>query len=118
MAPRTERLAIGRHRLNAEIAETPWALALGLMFRRRLAPGRGMLLRFGRDADHALHTWFVRFPLDLIFLDRRRRVAAIRTVPPWSGPIRCGRRIREVLEVPAGWCRRRGIRVGARLRPA
>jgi uncharacterized membrane protein (UPF0127 family) len=59
----------------------------------------------------SIHTFFMRFPIDVVFLDRAlvvRKVAA--HVKPWR--LVFARRAREVLELPAGEAARRGIAVG------
>ncbi|HWI64000.1 MAG TPA: DUF192 domain-containing protein [Symbiobacteriaceae bacterium] len=71
---------------------------LGLMFRSTLPQGEGLLIRPCRQ----VHTHFMRFPIDVIFLDDDNRV--VRVIPamaPWkfspsvSGAV-------SVLELPAG----------------
>ena len=92
------------------VAETPVRRMRGLLGRRGLGPGEGLLLR----PAPAVHTWFMRFAIDVVFLDRDMRVLKIaEKVGPWrmSG---C-RGAASVLELPAGGCAQRGIRVGDRL---
>lgn len=98
--------------IEVEVADTPGSLALGLMFRRRLARGKGMLLKFARAADHRIHMWFVGFPLDVIFIREDGKIARIVRAAPWRMPFRAGVPVRYVLEVNGGFCRRKGIRVG------
>lgn len=109
-------LRIGRARLAVEVADSILARAVGLMFRRDLGRESGVLLCFPRSADHALHMWWVRFPLDILFLDDRGRVVKIVRAAPGQGPFAPGVPVRYALEVRAGWCRRHGIRAGAAAR--
>jgi uncharacterized protein len=82
----------------------------GLMGRRRLNPGQGMVLR----PAFAIHTHFMRFPIDVVFLDSDQVVIAIeRTLRPWR-TASC-RGAREVVELAAGECDRRGLEVGDRV---
>lgn len=71
----------------------------GLMGRRRPGPGYGMLFPRCR----CIHTCFMRFPLDLVFLDADNRVRRIaRGVKPWRTV--CGPAgVSSVLEVETGW---------------
>jgi uncharacterized membrane protein (UPF0127 family) len=82
----------------------------GLLGRPELAGGEGLLLR----PSGSIHTWFMRFAIDAVFLDRHFRVvhtaAAIR---PWR--MARARRARAVLELAAGEAARRGIAVGDQL---
>lgn len=71
---------------------------MGLMFRPRLEPGEGLWLEPCRQ----VHTHFMRFPLDLVFMDPEGRVLRVlRAFPPWRvSPLVAG--ARAVLEIPAG----------------
>ncbi|OTA40127.1 MAG: hypothetical protein A6D92_23460 [Symbiobacterium thermophilum] len=71
---------------------------LGLMFRPGLEPGEGLWL----EPCCQVHTHFMRFPLDLLFLDAEGRVLrALASFPPWRiSPAVPG--ARAVLELPAG----------------
>jgi uncharacterized protein len=82
----------------------------GLLGRSELPAGEGMLLR----RVSAIHTLFMRFVIDAVFLDREYVVVAIDSeVPPWR--FASQRRARAVLELAAGEGARRGVRVGERL---
>ena|SRR5262245_43805781 len=82
----------------------------GLMGRRRLNPGQGMVLR----PAFAIHTHFMHFPIDVVFLDSDQVVIAIeRNLRPWR-TASC-RGAREVVELAAGECDRRGLEVGDRV---
>lgn len=70
----------------------------GLMFRRNLPRGAGLLL----EPEWSIHTFFMRFPIDVLFLNRSHIVlAAHQSVPPNRlGPVHRG--AHAVLELPAG----------------
>jgi hypothetical protein len=62
----------------------------------------------------AIHTAFLRVPIDAVFLDRNLRVLDIvERLRPWR--FASTRRARAVLELSAGECARRGVEVGDRL---
>jgi len=72
---------------------------IGLMFRRSLPDGHGMLI----DACNGIHMLFMRFPIDALFLDRFDRVKRVyRRVPPWYGVVWLVWGARKVVELPAG----------------
>ncbi|MEX2080794.1 MAG: DUF192 domain-containing protein [Dehalococcoidia bacterium] len=72
---------------------------LGLMFRRELAPGAGLLIR----PCGSIHMLFMRFPLDAVFFDKEERVTKVaRNVRPWRGLAFGGRGSKAVLELAAG----------------
>lgn len=95
---------------NVREATSMWARFWGLMGRASLADDGGLLLR----PCSSVHTFFMRFPIDAVFLDSDLRVLAVR---PDLGPWRTAghRGARAVLELPAGESNRRGIRAGDRL---
>jgi len=51
---------------------------VGLLNRKALAPGEGLLL----DRCYGIHTWFMRFPIDVLFLDKELRVMRAVTALP------------------------------------
>jgi uncharacterized protein len=92
------------------VADTPIARLRGLIGHDRLQPGQGLLIR----PAAAIHTCLMRFAIDVLFLDADLRV--VRIVPglkPWRAA--CARRARAVLELAAGECERRNLRVSDQL---
>jgi uncharacterized membrane protein (UPF0127 family) len=82
----------------------------GLMLRKCLADGEGLLL----SPAGSIHTFFMRFPIDVVFADRDLTVVDV--VPglrPWRMAAR--RRTRVVFELPAGEAERRGVGPGTQL---
>ncbi len=111
---RIRTLRVGRTRMRVEVADTILTRAVGLMFRRRLAPDAGVLLCFPRAGRHALHMWWVRFPLDVVWLDDDGRVVKIERAAPGRVPFTPGRPVRYALELNAGAARRLRIAPGQR----
>jgi uncharacterized membrane protein (UPF0127 family) len=93
------------------VADTVISRLKGLLGKKELRSGDGLLLR----PANMVHTWFMRFAIDVVFVDADMRVVGItHDAGPWR---LTGRRAaRSVIELPAGECRRRGIRQGAKLR--
>ena len=80
----------------------------GLLGRRGLQPGEGLLL----PRTSSVHTFFMAFRIDVVFLDRRLRVRSLaRDVAPFRVVARLGRG--SVLELAAGEARRVGIEPGS-----
>ncbi|WP_458076609.1 DUF192 domain-containing protein [Streptomyces sp. EMB26] len=93
-------------RVPLEIAASYRARTRGLLGRESL---EGALLL---SPANSIHTFRMRMPIDVAYLDRRLRVLAVRTMPPG----RLGRprvRARHVLEAEAGAMEGWGLRVGA-----
>lgn len=63
-----------------EIAKTPWARAKGLLGRSSL-PGNTALWI---ESCNSIHTWFMKFPIDVIYVNGKREVVKIVThISPW-----------------------------------
>jgi uncharacterized membrane protein (UPF0127 family) len=94
----------------SELADSPLPRMRGLMGRPGLPAGEGLLL----TPAPAIHTAFMRFPIDALFLDSELRVLDIReSLAPWR--LASKRTARSVLELAAGECARRRVEVGHRL---
>lgn len=84
---------------SAEEARSIWARFRGLMLRKNLPPGHGLVI----EPCASIHMLFMRFPIDAVFFDRDHRVTKVaRTVRPWIGMAFGGRGARGVIELPAG----------------
>lgn len=82
----------------------------GLLGRRSLAADEGLLLR----PASSIHTAFMRFAIDAVFLDREGAVLHVaHDLKPWR--MAAMRRARTVLELPAGCTRGRGLEPGKKL---
>jgi uncharacterized membrane protein (UPF0127 family) len=84
----------------------------GLMGRPHLASGAGMLIGSGPIPMMWIHTFFMRFTIDLVFLDRGNRIVRIiPVVKPWrmTAPVFGAR---ACLEIEAGAAARNSTRVG------
>ena len=88
----------------------------------RAERNKGLLGRDSLDLSAALvispcwsiHTMFMRFPIDVIFVDRDgRAVRIVRDLQPWRMAV--ARRAHAVIELPAGSLRTRDVRVGDEL---
>src|SRR3954467_14389429 len=92
------------------VADRPLARLRGLLGRSELPAGQGLWLR----PSPSIHTWFMRFPIDVVFLDGEQRVLdVVPALGPWRMAARRG--ARAVLELAAGEASRRGVRPGAKL---
>jgi uncharacterized protein len=92
------------------LADTALARMRGLLGRRDLPSGEGVLLK----PASSVHMAFMRFPIDAVFLDRDLRVVRIASdLKPWRAA--GSRGAKAVLEIPAGAAGRRGLSVGDRL---
>ena len=92
------------------VADRPLARIKGLLGRRDLPAGEGVLLR----PCNSIQMFFMRFAIDAIFLDRSGAVVKIAAnLKPWRTA--GARRARSVIELAAGEADRRGISIGDKI---
>jgi uncharacterized protein len=90
-----------------DVADRGPARTRGLLGRQSLGEGEGLWI----VPCEAVHTFGMRFAIDLVFVDRRNVVRKVRSsVPPWrlSGCLRA----HSVLELAAGTLKRTAVRPG------
>jgi uncharacterized membrane protein (UPF0127 family) len=106
----------GAAAIRAEIARTEDERAQGLMNRKKLPDGEGMLFVF--DRDQILSFWMkdTLIPLSIAYISADGRIREIHDMKPGDlSPIRSSRSLRYALEVPQGWFSRTGTAVGDRV---
>jgi uncharacterized membrane protein (UPF0127 family) len=95
---------------NVATADSLWEQTIGLIGRKRMDAGSALWLH----PCGAIHTFFMRFAIDVLFLDEDGTALRIVSgLQPWriAGPVR---RARTVVEAPAGLAAERKIAVGKR----
>lgn len=99
---------------RGELAANPWRRLKGLLGRDGLEAGQALLIK----PCQGVHTWFMRFPIDVLHVDRQGVVLRVlEALPPNQlGPLVW--QSAYVVELPAGASRRSGTRPGDRLRVA
>jgi len=91
-----ERICING--VDAEVARTFAERTKGLIGRRALGPGKGLLI----TRCNCIHTFFMRFAIDATFMDSEGRVTrVVRNIRPWRAWVWGGWRARQVLETAA-----------------
>jgi uncharacterized membrane protein (UPF0127 family) len=89
------------------IADSPARRMRGLLFRSGLAADEGLLLR----PAPSVQTFFMRFAIDIVFLDKAGSVVGIRREVKPARVVWC-RRARATLELAAGQADHSGISIG------
>lgn len=117
LLPLTVQTAKGRQRFDVEVALTPQQQEQGLMFRKALAPDRGML--FPMDPPRIASFWMKNtlIPLDILFVRTDGTIAFIAadTVPYSREPVSAGIPVAAVLEIAGGRAAALGIKEGDRV---
>jgi uncharacterized membrane protein (UPF0127 family) len=107
----------GVHAFTVELATNAAERAVGLMYRKELPEGRGMLFDFHDDQQVQFWMHNTYISLDMIFIAGDGRVVrVVENAKPMSDDmIPSGRPVRAVLEVIAGTARKFGIAPGDRV---
>jgi uncharacterized membrane protein (UPF0127 family) len=93
---------------DVAVADNPWRRFIGLMGRRELPAGAGLYLR----PCSSIHMFFMRFPIDVAFVDNDLRVVRVyHGLRPWRMS-RVVRRAKAAIELPSGALARAGVNVG------
>ncbi len=102
---------------EVEMAQTPEEQETGLMYRRELADGKGMLFDMGEDRPAVFWMKNTYVSLDMIFIRSDGSIANIaeNTTPLSEARIYSSEPVRGVLEVVAGTAKRYGIMPGDRV---
>lgn len=89
------------------MADTSAKRRTGLLKHTGLAPGEGLWI----VPCESVHTFFMKFAIDLIYLDRDHKVRKVRSaVPPWR--LSACLPAHSVIELPAGTAEETGTRPG------
>lgn len=105
---KTQGVTLGK---QVKVANSFWTRAKGLLGRRSLAPGEGLLLYPCRG----IHSYGMRFDFDAIYLNREYEVIHI---IERMRPYRCGPMLKgayAVLELPSGSVASTSTMIGDRL---
>ena len=97
---------------HVEVADTIWSRFMGLMFRRELPTGHGLAIR----PCNSIHMFFMRFALDVVFVDGEGRVLRILdSIRPWRASSLV-RGAKAAIELPAGTAARAALGRGTVVR--
>jgi len=99
--------------ITVEIARTEEERSQGLMHRKKLPDGEGMIFVFDRDQQLSFWMKNTVIPLSIAFIASNGRIIEIRDMRPLDlSAIQSSRSVRYALEAPQGWFDRAGIKPG------
>ena len=105
-------------RVEAEVAANVDERAEGLMWRKSVPEGSGMVFVYPRDERMSFWMKNTLVPLSIAFIDSRGVLREILDMEPHDlTPVRSGGYRRFALEVPQGWFAKNGIGAGSALSP-
>ncbi|HUP67014.1 MAG TPA: DUF192 domain-containing protein [Sphingomicrobium sp.] len=112
------RSANGEHRFTVEVASTPEQQERGLMFRRSMAPDRGMIFPYAPPQVVGFWMRNTLIPLDMIFVRADGTIARIATAKPLDETsVSSGEPVTMVLEIRGGRAAELGIKEGDAVAP-
>ena len=95
---------------SIDLADTSAKRRTGLLKHERLAAGEGLWI----VPCASVHTFFMKFPIDLVYLSKNRKVRKVRhAVKPWR--MSACLRAHSILELPAGAAEKSGTQAGDEL---
>ena len=107
------RIKISKNSIEAAACASYISRAIGLMFAPKPKP---LLFIFSKEGIYKLHMWFVFFPIDVVFMDKGKKVIEIKeNFKPFTfyNP---KRKAKYILELPKGGIKIYKIKVGTRLK--
>ena len=112
----TVQLSAGMHLIRAEVADSMGSRMEGLMHRKSMSEGSGMVFVFEENAIHCMWMKNTLIPLSVAFIDQAGAIINIADMQPHSEQSHCAARpARYALEMNKGWFAQRGIKPGAKL---
>jgi uncharacterized membrane protein (UPF0127 family) len=99
---------------NVEFATTLFSQMMGLMFRKSIPPEFAMIFAMKRPASVNVHMLFMRFSIDVIFLNEEKRITGLSRLNPWTG-YKSMKNVKYVIEMSAGAIERYGLSIGGKM---
>lgn len=99
---------------NIEFARTVVSQTLGLMFRRHIPPGYAMIFVLKKPSSVNVHMLFMRFPIDVIFLNNEKKIAGLSRLNPWTGH-KAMENVKYVIETHAGSVEKYNLSIGGQM---
>ncbi len=111
--PLTIHSKTGAHKFTVEVAATAEQQERGLMFRKEIAPDRGMIFPYDPPQEVAFWMKNTLIPLDIIFIRPDGTIARITNAQAMDiTPLPSGEPISAVLEIGGGRAKQLGIKEG------
>ncbi len=114
-----KKIKVGKTTLAVEIADTEPRRSQGLMFRKKLEPGHGMLFIFPDESPRGFWMKNTLIPLSIGYFDKTKKLIRILDMDPQPGVSDFDLRIynsdlgaQYALEVPQGWFSEKKIKIG------
>ena len=108
-------MKIGQLTIAKELADTTFKKFRGLMLRRKLDKALVFLLDRETKIGAAIHSFFVLFSFDIIWLDVGKRIVDMRTVRPFRLIEMPREKAKYFIELPKGSIKKSGVKMGQKI---
>jgi len=110
------KLSAGMHLIDTQVAANPAQRATGLMFRREMPQGEGMLFIFEEASPQCFWMKNTLLPLTAAFVADDGTIVNLEDMKPQTTDSHCSTQpVRYVLEMNQGWFAKKGIKAGFKL---
>lgn len=99
---------------NIEVCRTLTSQMFGLMFRSRIPADYAMIFVMKKPTSIGIHMLFMRFPIDVIFLNEEKIIVAMAHLLPWTGH-KAMKNIKYIIETNPGAIERYGFSIGGQI---
>ena len=95
------------------LCNTAWSSMRGLMFRKKLEKQQCLLIDLHKDCNAAIHMVFVNFPIDVIWLNSKKKVVDFSiNLKPYTLYKSPKKFARYILELPSGTISKMNLSIG------
>eukprot|EP00933_Yihiella_yeosuensis_P030969 TRINITY_DN2451_c0_g1_i6.p1 TRINITY_DN2451_c0_g1~~TRINITY_DN2451_c0_g1_i6.p1 ORF type:complete len:214 (+),score=47.89 TRINITY_DN2451_c0_g1_i6:112-753(+) len=102
---------------NVEVPKTFSTFMEGLMWRKEMSDDQAMLFRWSEDGRRAFWMENTYVPLDIIFANSAKEIVSIKPAQPLDvSSVAADAPAQYAIEVPQGWCQKKGVKVGDTVR--
>ena len=116
---KVKEIKINGKKIKAIVAETSTKRTIGLMYTERLSKNMCMLFVFNRDGRHGIWMLNMKFSIDVLWLDSKKRIICLKeNLKPCKGILNCEvsypeKRARYIIELNSGYVKSNGLKVGS-----
>lgn len=100
---------------DVEFAKTFFSQSRGLMFKKDISDNYALVFVFDKPKKASVHMLFVRFSIDVLFLDDDKRIIKAVNLKPWTGISSSKKKARYIIEMKKNNISEHGLVEGDRL---
>ncbi len=110
------KITAGMHLISAQVAQTPEQRQTGLMHRKEMPQGEGMLFVFEQPGQQCFWMKNTLLPLTAAFVADDGTIVNLEDMKPQTTDSHCSAKpVRYVLEMNQGWFSKKGLKAGVKL---